>query len=136
MLEGYFFDGKEYAFEKAPDCWVRINASTWKEDAERDILLSKGQWEVRKDGSRSRKGDYAQTELIEKELQLTFGGSNIVLPGETDPLFKDDMSSDKFSQALSRLPSQMVLEWWDAVRDVNKGWDPKWSEEEKNSETS
>jgi hypothetical protein len=117
---------KEYRFKREPDWYWLIKPATWRDVVERDTLLSRVVYERQGDVER-RVFQFSDADLVELEIWLTFGGSNIPLNGQEGSKelhFPDGINRDLFLQRLRSLPPEMVLEIHRAVREANPMWRP------------
>ncbi len=122
-------DPVKHDFEKEPQWWWKIKPPTSGDELAMSKYLVQARVEVGIDGVR-REYPPTNTEIMHRELALTFAGTNI--PAEDDqpvedggePFIKADMSIEQIEARLRQMPHEMCVELWYAVAEACPGWGP------------
>jgi len=118
---------KKFLSEADPsnDTWVMIKPITYRDDMLRGELLKERET-LNSPGGQAMKG-INMYRLRAEELWLTYVDAHIVLEdaegNKTEP-FKpcEEMTRAQFMEALASLPTQVVLEWYTRMLEVNQDW--------------
>lgn len=111
--------------DPSEDTWVMVKPITYREDMQRGEILKQRQFtETAAAQTMQGLNMYA---LRAGELWLTYHSCCIVLEdeeGNTSEPFKpvEEMTRREFMEALGNLPSEVVVEWYNAMLEVNPDW--------------
>jgi hypothetical protein len=117
-----------HAFEKVPTYWWKIRSPTSGDELNLSRFTLQNRVIVGVDGVR-REYPPTNTEVMHREVALTFGGTNLPLdetPVEEggEPWVKVSSDVEVIEAQLRKMPHEMVLEIWEAVGQAVPGWGP------------
>ena len=123
------FDIITHHFKEMPNWWWKIKAPTSGDELSMSKFQIYNRREVGPDGV-MREFPPTNTEIMHREVALTFAGTNIPMDEEKpveeggDPVVTPKDATETIEVLLRAMPQKMVLEIWDAIADAVPGWGP------------
>ncbi|HZW04633.1 MAG TPA: hypothetical protein VFF68_11945 [Anaerolineaceae bacterium] len=122
-------DPVTHHFEREPAWWWKIKPPTSGDELNLSRFTFQNRLVTGPDGVR-REYPPTNTEIMHREVALTFGGTN--LPADIDapveeggePVLKVGLAVEQIEATLREMPHEMVLEIWAAVGQAVPGWGP------------
>jgi len=130
-FEAYaILDPVTFNFEKAPDYWWTINPPTGGDELAMARFFATKRTRILQDGM-VEESYTTGTEVMHREIALTFGGTNIPLDPEKPvekggaPLIDPTLSKIDIEEKLKDLPGMMLKEIWGHVGEAVPNWGPE-----------
>lgn len=125
------YEEKTFSFKDDPKSTVTVREASWKSDLERSKLWAGTElvYDDAQVGETKQITHVSRAEVIATEIYLTFTDSTL-LGQDGEKLFTPGMNKRFFMAALGQLPSALVYEWHEFVREVMPDWGMKSKNEE------
>jgi len=116
------FSAVRHWFEKETEWYWDIKPATSGMELAMDRLYLDNRILLASDGSRLEK-PVSRSEVMHREIALTFGGTNIV-DEDGKLILEEGAPVAKVEEVLRQMPHQMVVEIWQAIGEANPKWGP------------
>jgi hypothetical protein len=132
------FDTITHHFAEEPEWYWKIKAPTSGDELAMSKFQVYNRREIGPDGV-MREYPPTNTEIMHREIALTFAGTNIPADEDKtvedggDPIVSVKDPLETIETCLRAMPQKMVVEIWEALADAVPGWGPFRPKAEKSS---
>jgi hypothetical protein len=122
-------------FEKEENWWWKIEPPTSGDELNISKFLVQARVITGPDGVR-REYPPTDTEIMHREIALTFGGTNIPATDKPveeggEPIIKSGDPVEIIEALLRQMPHEMVIEIWEALGEAVPNWGPQFPKAKK-----